>query len=438
MAKQRYVRTNFRTDSYIEILSPDEKLIFLYLLTNESTNLCGIYEISLKRIAFETGVKLESVVSIIDKFSEDKRIFHIEWYLCITNFIKHQVSNPSVDEWIRREVLNIPQHIIDKIEKIIDWDVIMNRKLPLLKRSIGRKHISKWSIKTINDLDWHKCVICSNNNKLDLEIHHIISQKRWWDENIENLVTICHKCHNDLHKLETKDMNWYITACQSLLQPVTRCRTLLNLTLPNLTKLKHSVDFSKIQETKKIEDKIIDEIFSRNLSDQQDKIKNAQKKNEVNTRWKFWISIRNKTTGRNDVMEWQTFWDLQNFISDIDNEQFTHRCDIYKKSIDLIKEKNLWKYIESFGKNNIQDFSVTDFIKKINLFWWNIDNVFKNITQKDNINKVLRMINTQDSTTWISENNTVQEKQKIPMTDEQKQDARDILMKARSQINKNI
>jgi hypothetical protein len=65
---------------------------------------------------------------------------------------------------------------------------------------------------------------------------------------------------------------------------VTRCRTLLNLTLPNLTKLKHSVDFSKIQETKKIEDKIIDEIFSRNLSDQQDKIKNAQKKNEVNTR----------------------------------------------------------------------------------------------------------------------------------------------------------
>jgi hypothetical protein len=138
------------------------------------------------------------------------------------------------------------------------------------------------------------------------------------------------------------------------------------------------------------------------------------------------------------VMEWQTFWDLQNFISDIDNEQFTHRCDIYKKSIDLIKEKNLWKYIESFGKNNIQDFSVTDFIKKINLFWWNIDNVFKNITQKDNINKVLRMINTQDSTTWISENNTVQEKQKIPMTDEQKQDARDILMKARSQINKNI
>jgi DNA-binding MarR family transcriptional regulator len=78
MAKQRYVRTNFRTDSYIEILSPDEKLIFLYLLTNESTNLCGIYEISLKRIAFETGVKLESVVSIIDKFSEDKRIFHIE------------------------------------------------------------------------------------------------------------------------------------------------------------------------------------------------------------------------------------------------------------------------------------------------------------------------------------------------------------------------
>jgi hypothetical protein len=40
MAKQRYVRTSFWTDKYIEELSPNEKLIFLYLLTNECTNLC--------------------------------------------------------------------------------------------------------------------------------------------------------------------------------------------------------------------------------------------------------------------------------------------------------------------------------------------------------------------------------------------------------------
>ncbi len=46
MAKYRVVNTRFWDDAYVAELSPNEKLIFLYLLTNALTTIGGIYELS--------------------------------------------------------------------------------------------------------------------------------------------------------------------------------------------------------------------------------------------------------------------------------------------------------------------------------------------------------------------------------------------------------
>jgi hypothetical protein len=61
-----------------------------------------------------------------------------------------------------------------------------------------------------------------------------------------------------------------------------------------------------------------------------------------------WINSWNRITGRNDVMDSESFRNLQNFISEMDNKQFEERCILLKKAIDLINKKNLGKYIESF------------------------------------------------------------------------------------------
>ena len=42
--KQRYVNTRFWNDTYVSSLDPIEKLLFIYLLTNEHTNISGVYE----------------------------------------------------------------------------------------------------------------------------------------------------------------------------------------------------------------------------------------------------------------------------------------------------------------------------------------------------------------------------------------------------------
>ena len=114
MSKQRYINTKFWNDSYISALDPVEKLMFIYFLTNEHTNLCGIYELPLKVIAVETGIDKEMIMKIMGRLKS--KIYYIDGWVYIKNFIKHQ-SNSS--EMVKKAIDNglneVPQEIKDKI-----------------------------------------------------------------------------------------------------------------------------------------------------------------------------------------------------------------------------------------------------------------------------------------------------------------------------------
>jgi hypothetical protein len=111
MSKQRMIRDSFWTDSYIERLSPDEKLIFLYLLTNPLCNIGGIYEIRTKRIGFETGYDIEVVENILSRFERDKKILRHEDWIVLVNHIKNQSLNPSVIQGCERIFDELPEDI---------------------------------------------------------------------------------------------------------------------------------------------------------------------------------------------------------------------------------------------------------------------------------------------------------------------------------------
>ncbi len=112
MAKQRIVNTRFWDDDYTSNLDPIEKLLFLYFLTNTSTNICGVYEIPLKKVANETGLDKEMVIKIIKRFSKEKKILYQDGWVVIKNFIKHQnTKNPKILKGIQIELENAPEHI---------------------------------------------------------------------------------------------------------------------------------------------------------------------------------------------------------------------------------------------------------------------------------------------------------------------------------------
>lgn len=112
MSKNRYINTAFWDDAYTSNLDPIEKLLFLYFLTNPLTNLTGIYEISLKRIAFDTGIDKEMILKILERFAKEKKMFYGHNFIYIPNFIKHQNQNsPKIKSAIKRQISEIPDFV---------------------------------------------------------------------------------------------------------------------------------------------------------------------------------------------------------------------------------------------------------------------------------------------------------------------------------------
>jgi hypothetical protein len=116
MAKKRQINTKFWDDQYISELDPIEKLLFLYLLTNPLTEMCGIYEIQVRRIALDTGIDKDMIPKIFTRFSDAGKIFYINnnW-VYVRNFQKHQAVNDSIKLGIKRTLEEIPAEIMQVV-----------------------------------------------------------------------------------------------------------------------------------------------------------------------------------------------------------------------------------------------------------------------------------------------------------------------------------
>jgi hypothetical protein len=90
MSVQRYISSSFWSDDWVDSLSVQEKLIYMYLLTNENTNIAGVYKITVKRIKDDTGISREKVVAALERFAGDKKAFFIDEYIIVPKWPKHQ------------------------------------------------------------------------------------------------------------------------------------------------------------------------------------------------------------------------------------------------------------------------------------------------------------------------------------------------------------
>lgn len=92
---ERGFQTELWTDPFIQGLPPEAKLLFIYLWTNKHCNQAGLYEITLKTIAFDTSLPQESLPAL-PKHLEPK----VTWYpeqnlIWVKNFLKRQCKSQS-------------------------------------------------------------------------------------------------------------------------------------------------------------------------------------------------------------------------------------------------------------------------------------------------------------------------------------------------------
>jgi uncharacterized phage protein (TIGR02220 family) len=96
MSKLRSVSTAFWSDPFIEDLTPSEKLLFLYLITNDKTNMLGIYEVSIKKISFDTGLNKDIIEKALKEFERLSKVKYIKNHILLVNFMKHQNYNTNM------------------------------------------------------------------------------------------------------------------------------------------------------------------------------------------------------------------------------------------------------------------------------------------------------------------------------------------------------
>jgi hypothetical protein len=96
MSKLRSVSTAFWSDPFIEDLTPSEKLLFLYLITNDKTNMLGIYEVSIKKISFDTGLNKDIIEKSLKEFERLSKVKYVKNHIVLVNFMKHQNYNTNM------------------------------------------------------------------------------------------------------------------------------------------------------------------------------------------------------------------------------------------------------------------------------------------------------------------------------------------------------
>ena len=96
MAIYRHVHVEFWKDpKVLEELTPEDKLFFIYLLTNPNTTQIGVYKITKKQIAFELGFSIESVNALMDRFINNYGLIKYNndtREICLKNWGKYNLN----------------------------------------------------------------------------------------------------------------------------------------------------------------------------------------------------------------------------------------------------------------------------------------------------------------------------------------------------------
>lgn len=105
MADYRNFKCCFWSDPDMEKLSPEDRYFYIYLLTNEHTAQCGIYALSYKTMAYETGYNVETVQKVLKRLEDKVRYNPNTNEIAIKNWKKHNITDsPKILKRVENEL----------------------------------------------------------------------------------------------------------------------------------------------------------------------------------------------------------------------------------------------------------------------------------------------------------------------------------------------
>lgn len=129
MGIKRIVSTDFWTDEkVVDMFSPEDKLFFLYLITNPHTTQLGIYPIAKRVMAFELGYSMEAVDVLLDRFENQYKLikYSVRTYeIAVRNYLLHSIAKGGKP---------VEDLLVKEIQKVKDKSLLMYVYSALSKR----------------------------------------------------------------------------------------------------------------------------------------------------------------------------------------------------------------------------------------------------------------------------------------------------------------
>lgn len=108
MPDYRQIHTEIWSDPWFELLDPADKLLFIYLFSNKRSTLAGIYDISIRQIAFDTGLDQAYIIDALARFGAENKAHFDDGTIWIPKMMERNTLNlrsPKVQANIRTTFL---------------------------------------------------------------------------------------------------------------------------------------------------------------------------------------------------------------------------------------------------------------------------------------------------------------------------------------------
>ena len=140
MATFRKIHTQYWSDPFMQALTPEQKYFYLFLLTNDKTKQCGIYEITKRQICYDTGYNIDTVSKLLEYFIIGDKIRYNSSTneIAIKNWKKYNDSaSPKVQSCINQELKSV------KDKTLIEYLYSMDTKSQENKNKIQEEEENK-------------------------------------------------------------------------------------------------------------------------------------------------------------------------------------------------------------------------------------------------------------------------------------------------------
>jgi hypothetical protein len=208
MAIFRKIHTSFWGDSFIQDLTPEQKYFFLYLLTNDKTKQCGIYEITVRQMCYDTGYNEDTIKKLLEFFNSKGKIQYSEETkeIALKNWAKfNDSSSPHVKTCINNELKLVKNRLLieyiysiytdaqeeqeEEQEQEQEVNIDFNDFWDLYDKKVGEKIKLQKKWKSLKDSDRSlimeyipKYKIAQPDKKFRKDPQTFINNKSWLDE----------------------------------------------------------------------------------------------------------------------------------------------------------------------------------------------------------------------------------------------------------------